>query len=432
LYKTITNENIHDIPNPSFRSYASRYLQIEDMTNTAILENFGLPFTKEESGITKDEIIKGGVLSRNNHKSLYLNWLSPACRACKKGEKSLTSFVSFKCHKNCYFCFNPNQENYATFRIKNHDPIMELNQRLHHGEKFDHIALTGGEPLLHAKETAEFFQFVKENSKNTYTRLYTAGDLLTPEILSALKETQLNEIRFSIKQEDTMEQMEKLYSLMKLAKEYIPFVVVEMPIIPGTLEDMKAILHKLEGIGINGINLLEFCFPMNNTEAFKERGHTLKFPPFETYYNYWYAGGLAVQQSEEECLELLKYASEQSLKLGIHYCSLENKHTGQLYQQNKNVRLSKLYSFSGKDFFIKSAKVFGEDKDIVLEKFQKQEFRHFEVNEEHDSLQFPLSTLKYLKGTEIDVAICSYVAERRGNDEVLREVKVEWMSQGKV
>lgn len=32
---------------------------------------------------------------------------------------------------------------------------------------------------------------------------------------------------------------------------------------------------------------------------------------------------------------MLQYASEQSLKLGVHYCSLENKHTGQLYQQNK-------------------------------------------------------------------------------------------------
>lgn len=426
LYKTITRENIKTIADSSFRKYAARYLDIEDKTNNTIVESFGLPFNKSESKLTKEDVIEKGILARNEKKSLYLNWLSPACRACKKGERSLTSFISFKCHKDCYFCFNPNQDNYSTFRIKDHDATRDLQQRLQRGEKFDHIALTGGEPLLHAKKTVEFFHFVKEKSRNTYTRLYTAGDLLTPEILSSLKEAQLNEIRFSIKQEETMEQLENLFSLMKLAKEYIPFVVVEMPIIPGTLEEMKSILRTLDEIGVHGINLLEFCFPMTNAEAFKERGHDLKFPPFETYYNYWYAGGLAVHQSEEECLELLTYAFEQSLKLGVHYCSLENKHTGQLYQQNKNVRLSKMYSFSGKDFFIKSAKVFGDDIKIVLEELEKNGVSEFVIDELYLSLQFPISAMKYLKGTEVEIAICSFVAERRGNEEVLREVKLEW------
>ncbi|HEY2421012.1 MAG TPA: radical SAM protein, partial [Neobacillus sp.] len=218
MYKTITKENINEITNSSFRSYATRYLDIEDQTNRTILESFGLPFNKEERRMSKEDVIKEGILSRNEKKSLYLNWISPACRACKTGEKSLTSFISFKCHKDCYFCFNPNQENYSVFRIKDHDPIVELNQRLHRGEKFDHIALTGGEPLLHAKKVVEFFQFVREKSKNTYTRLYTAGDLLTPEILSSLKEARLNEIRFSIKQEETIEQLTHLFQLMKLAK----------------------------------------------------------------------------------------------------------------------------------------------------------------------------------------------------------------------
>lgn len=310
--------------------------------------------------------------------------------------------------------------------MKDHDPIGELGHRLQSGEKFDHIALTGGEPLLHAQKVVEFFAFVDSQSKNTYTRLYTAGDLLTEEILKSLKEAHLNEIRFSIKQEETPQQMESLFQLMKLAKEYIPFVVVEMPIIPGTLEQMKGILHSLDEIGVNGINLLEFCFPMHNAEAFQERGFQLKFPPFETYYNYWYAGGLAVHKSEEECLELLKYASEQKLKLGVHYCSLENKHTGQLYQQNHHIRLSKLYSFSNKDFFIKCAKVFGEDKDIVLNRLQKQGISNLELDSNFDSLQFPLSAIKYLKGTSVDIAVCSYVSEIRGEEEVLREVKVEW------
>ena len=427
MYTRITRKNINEISNPSFRSYVTRYLDIEDQTNRMI-ESLGLPFNKDETMISKKEVFKDSIISRNGAKSLYLNWISPACRTCKTGEKSLTSFISFKCHKNCYFCFNPNQENYQTFRMKDHDAIGELNHRIQRGEKFDHIALTGGEPLLHAKKVVEFFDFVHEKLKNTYTRLYTAGDLLTIEILRSLKKAHLNEIRFSIKQDETDEQLEKLFILMELAKDYIPFVVVEMPVIPGTLEQMKAILQRLNKIGVNGINLLEFCFPMNNAEAFEERGLELKYPPFETYYNYWYAGGLAVSKSEAECKKLLKYASEQSFKLGVHYCSLENKHTGQLYQQNKDALLSRLYSFSDNDFFIKSAKVFGNDIVIVLKQLQKQGVLDFEQDENFDSLQFPMFAIKYLDRTSVDVAICSYVSEIRENKEVLREVKVEWAS----
>lgn len=425
MYRTITRENIDEIPNESFRSYAGMYLDIEDQTNR-LIENFGLPFAIEQSTITKDEVVKDGAVSRNEGKSLYVNWISPACRACKKGERTLTSIISLKCHKNCYFCFNPNQENYGTFRIKDHDPIGELNERLLKGERFDHIALTGGEPLLHPKKTAQFFAFVHENSRNTYTRLYTAGDLLTEEILQDLKDARLDEIRFSVKQEESDGEKEKLFSLMKLAKQYIPFVVVEMPVIPGTLEKMKELLHRLEEIGVQGINLLEFCFPMHNAEEFQRRGFKLKFPPYETYYNYWYAGGLAVHKSEEECLKLLQYANEQQLKLGVHYCSLENKHTGQLYKQNKHVQLSKLYSFSNKDFFIKSAKVFGEDREIAAEKLRKHGMKTFEENDQFDFLQFPISAIKYLKDSPVQIAVCSYVNEMRGGEEVLREVKVEW------
>lgn len=425
MIKTITRENINAIPNESFRIYAERYLDIEDQTNE-IIEGFGLPFNKDNADITKEEVIQEGVISRNEKKSLYTDWISPACRACKKGEKSITFFISLKCHKHCYFCFNPNQENYETFRVKDRDLIAELKERFSQGERYNHIALTGGEPLLHAKKTVEFFKYIDEKSKGTYTRLYTAGDLLTPEILADLKDAHLNEIRFSIKQEETEEQKEKLFALMKIAKEYIPVVVVEMPVIPGTLEEMKKLLHRLEEIGINGINLLEFCFPMHNAEEFQKRGFQLKFPPYQTYYNYWYAGALAVNQSEVECLKLLQYASEQSLKLGVHYCSLENKHTGQLYQQNKGIRLPKLYSFSNTDYFIKSAKVFGEDKEIVEKILRKHGIRYYEVDPSYDSLQFPLSAIKYLKDTAVNIAICSFVSEVREDGEILREVKVEW------
>lgn len=56
------------------------------------------------------------------------------------------------------------------------------------------------------------------------------------------------------------------------AVDRIPAVMVEMPVIPGTIDDMKDLLMKLSAWGARGINLLEFCFPLSNSEAFAARG----------------------------------------------------------------------------------------------------------------------------------------------------------------
>ncbi len=78
---------------------------------------------------------------------------------------------------------------------------------------------------------------------------------------------------------------------------------------------MYQLLTQLDDIGIDGINLLEFCFPLTNSEAYQTRGFMLKNPPYEVYYNYWYAGGLAVAQSELACLRVLKFALENQLSI---------------------------------------------------------------------------------------------------------------------
>ena len=78
-------------------------------------------------------------------------------------------------------------------------------------------------------------------------------------------------------------------------------------------------------------------------------------------YNYWYAGGLPISKSELECLDLVEFAMREKMKIGVHYCSLENKHTGQIYQQNTRGTIPATGYLSEKDFFIKSAKVFGAD-----------------------------------------------------------------------
>lgn len=143
-----------------------------------------------------------------------------------------------------------------------------------------------------------------------------------------------------------------------------------MPVIPGTLDEMKRLLERLDGIDVRGINLLEFCFPLHNAEAFRTRGFKLRREPYEVLYNYWYAGGLPIAGSEAEALELLKFAADEGLRLGVQYCSLDNKHTGQVHQQNMPFLVDQAFAAAHAwlapdetDRFLKCAKAFGQDAE---------------------------------------------------------------------
>ena len=99
----------------------------------------------------------------------------------------------------------------------------------------------------------------------------------------------------------------------------------------------------------------------------------LRQNPYPILYNYWYAGGLPIAGSEAECLELMRFAAERGLRLGVHYCSLDNKNSGQIYQQNKGFLLDKAFAaahgwlhFDEEDYFLKCVKAVGDDASPIL------------------------------------------------------------------
>jgi pyruvate formate-lyase activating enzyme-like uncharacterized protein len=425
----VTEGIIPRIKNRALIDYSHIYFSIKNETLKAI-ESFGLPLEKndiEDSRQSKQAQLKAsGAIFRNNNKSILSNSrISSACEACQTGTGSFTTFVSLKCHRDCYFCFNKNQDDYSFYVANQKDINKELIELLASGVNLKHLAVTGGEPLLHKEETLSFLRLAKELTPATYTRLYTAGDLLDVEALKGLKEYSLDEIRFSIKMEDSPQKIKHVLSKIALSKDYIPNVLVEMPVIPGTMAEMKELLLELEELDIFGINLLEFCFPLENTPAFQERGLELKNPPYEVFYNYWYAGGLAVANSEQMCMELVEFAMEKKLKLGVHYCSLENKFTGQVYQQNHDQQLGETYIFSQKDYFLKTAKVFGKDQQkvkAILEQYQLP----YVINSQYNYLQFSIKAIERLGKANVDIIISSNVVEFEGKDQLVREVNIEW------
>ena len=358
----------------NYAEYAQAFDEVERDFEEAV-EAFGLPFEASETqprGERSRVAEACGCACENGGASLWRNWISPACIACRTGEQTATFFVDLRCTKHCYFCFNPNQDSYDYFLAHKRDIVSELEQAHAHGARFRHLAITGGEPMLHKQQVLAFLQRARQLFPGVHTRLYTSGDLLDEAALRELAESGLSEIRFSIKPPDVDDDQERTYELMQCAVDIIPDVVVEVPVIPGTLEVMRDLLLRCDSIGVRGVNLLEFCFPLHNAEQFRKRGFCLRKRPYDYLYDYWYGGGVPVAGSEGEALALMELATQRNLSVGVHYCSSDNKNTGQIFQQNRaffaDSDLKAHYPWMIEDAgtrFLACAKVFGEEASDV-------------------------------------------------------------------
>lgn len=416
------------------REYARAFDQVERDYEHAVAA-FGVPFEASESCSRSRRAEVAAACSchcENGEGSLWRGWISPACLACRKGERTATFFIDLRCTRNCYFCFNPNQDHYEYFLTHKRDIVGELEAAHASGAQFDCLAVTGGEPLLHRKQVESFIRRAKELYPGVHVRLYTCGDLLDGACLAGLVEAGLDEMRLSIKPEDVPCAEAPIFNRIVMAVSALPSVVVEMPVIPGSIDAMRSLLLRLDSIGVRGVNLLEFCFPLCNEGEFQSRGFKLRKRPFNYLYDYWYGGGVPVAGSESEALTLLSYASESQLKLGVHYCSSDNKNTGQIYQQNKvfleDGALEDAYpwlSFDEDDNLLKCIKAFGEEAAAVRGWAQLRRLA-FNWNGDVPSVAIPLTSLKSVREAfpKIRFVESANVFEERHGELYLRELGI--------
>lgn len=428
---------IQKLENEKLRSYYHNYLTREVIFEQSI-EKFGLPLEDGESFprenrnnlLRKCQEKHTAIKGRNANYSLYRGWISPACEACRKGLATITYSLTLDCPHNCYFCFNPNQDNFESDKSQVRDIEQDLREVHKRGAHFDHIAITGGEPTLYFQDLLDFIELAKRLYPHVRVRLYTSGDLLTDNMLQQLSQKGLDEIRFSIKLEKPGEFTDRVLGIMKSALDFIEDVVVEMPVAPDQEVEMQSLLLKLDDLGIRGINLLELGFPFTNSEAFRSRGFRIRKNPFDALYEYWYAGGVPIAQSEEVCLRLLEYAEAKNLSLGVQYCSLDNKNTSQVFQQNYFMKKHFHFChFSETDFLLRSIKVFGADAKNLFASLTQKGFSEIDFDEAREQLEFNPELVSHIppKFQDVEVLVCSYIveAEPEKRKVLLKEVKVE-------
>ncbi|MBO7702649.1 MAG: radical SAM protein [Eggerthellaceae bacterium] len=439
MVEDITRDNYESLPGAAFRRYAKKYVDIEADFYSAVAR-FGLEREPEEAAFTRGDLERRaahlaelGAVVANDCKSIHVGWISPSCVTCRKGVGTETFLASTQCPRNCYFCFNPNQEDYEYYLDHVHDIALELQQRYDAGVRHTDIAITGGEPLLHREQVLAMLERAAKLNPDAYTRLYTSGSGLDEEYARALAGTGLKELRFSVKLDEPEGALRKALERMRMCIGMFENVMVEMPVMPDQVDDMKALLGQLDEIGCSGINLLELCFPFCNAEEFAKRGYRLKAHPYRVLYDYWYAGGLPIAGSEQACLDLLEWAIGAGLGMGVHYCSLENKLTGQVYQQNRFIDAPHpRHEMSPRDHFLKSAKVFGADRDVAGRILREAGVRELMRDKRASSLEFPLSAVPLLadKAPDMPVAVSFAIAEQRAEGPVLRELMLQATTPG--
>lgn len=401
------------------------------------LEEKGLVFTEPGAGAARrvelrEELRRRGVTFRNAGASLSIGFLSKACVECTGADGSETFSTTFKCHRDCYFCFNHNQPDYEKF-FREGCPWEEgLARSARENATLACVGLTGGEPLLNLDDSIRFLERAGELFPGAHKRMYTSGDLLTEEGAVRLRDAGLDEIRFSVKDDDPESIQSKVIAAMALAKRYIPSVMVEMPVIPGAMDHMKDLFRRFQEVGIDGINLLEFCFPFCNWDEFRKRGFALKNPPFDVMYDYGYSGGLAVAGSEELILELMVWALDEGITFGMHYCSLENKHRSEIRQKNERAaHIHPCLEFDEGDFFLKAGKVFGDDIAVARPLLEAAGCTDFIEDDDERSLAFPPRYLDALAGARradgeaVEPTRCFFVYETDEQGSYLIDVGLE-------
>ncbi len=417
--------------NPTLKKALREYESVGE-TYVKTLQDKGLKFAPAHEDDTQIEQLRSqletrGAIMRNAGASIQVGWLSKACVECTGSGGSETFSTTFKCHRDCYFCFNYNLADYDKF-VENGCPWEEGLEAAKRktGGKMSVIGLTGGEPLLNIDDTIAFLVRAGEMFPQAHKRMYTSGDLLTEEMAERLRDAGLDEIRFSIKQDDNDELRERVLTNMKMARDYIGSVMVEMPVVPGTEEVMHEWMRRFDENKIDGINLLEFCFPFHSWDEFEKRGFLLRNPPFPVMYDYSYSGGLAIAGSELLCLKLMLWAMDEGLQFGMHYCSLENKHRSEMRQLNERGRnMHPCFNFDTGDFFLKTAKVFGSDIESARALLESAGCRDFLENKREQSLSFPMHFADILRGTKIEAARSINVLETDEQGSYLREVGLE-------
>ena len=295
----------------------------------------------------------------------YNNQISKGCKLCGLGQWSCL-FISGKCNAACFYC--------PTSQLTDDPPTTQnltFPDAKAYAEYINHfnfkgVSFSGGEPLLFFDRTLEYLKQIRKRcNPDIYVWVYTNGILGDERKYRKLAAAGLNEIRFDIGA--TAYKLDKV----RMAKNIIPNITVEVPAVPEEKERLKALLPQLTEAGVTNLNLHQLRLTKHNFSQLAKRNYT-----------YIFAEHPLVVESELTALEILKYSREQKFPIGVNYCSFFFKNrfqkagfrnclasvlagTDDFITQNGYIR-----EYDGENIAYKALRIFDEKPDgLKVEEF---------------------------------------------------------------
>ncbi len=263
------------------------------------------PYETKEFQQKRDEIINrfsDAVLFKGTKP--YYNQLSKGCRLCGFGKWSCL-FIQGKCNASCMYCPSAQNQDETPSSQGLTFPTAESYAEYINYFGFKGVSFSGGEPLLNTERLFEYLKKIRKNcSSEIYTWMYTNGLLSNEAIFRKLDSIGLDEVRFNIGASNY--NLEKI----KYAKGIIKNITIEIPVVPEEKSRLVNLLPAMIKAGVQNLNL-----------------HQLRLTPYNVHklikrdYTYIPAEKPIVLESELAALEIMDYAREHHLDIGINYCS---------------------------------------------------------------------------------------------------------------
>ena len=248
--------------------------------------------------------------------SAYVGKLPKGCVACEKGGK-LVLLVTGKCARKCCYCPLSSEKRGKDVFFANERRIDHISAAIEEAELMDALGtgITGGDPLLEIGRTVGSIGLLKERfGSDHHIHLYTSTT--DPKRIEMVAEAGLDEIRFHPPMELWNALGRSRFSkTVSFSKELGMSVGLELPVIPGKEEDLRAAIAFAEENELDFVNLNELEFSETNWRPLRKLGFDIKDDVSS-----------GVKGSQQLALKLLRT----DCAVPLHYCSASFKDAIQL------------------------------------------------------------------------------------------------------
>ena len=246
--------------------------------------------------------------------TIRLGELSPGCRACKAGKWDCI-FLSMACNLSCAFCLTPRGLAKASALSALGSDLDALCEHYTSSETIG-IGFSGGEPLLTPRRLLQCLSRLRARRSALYFWAYTNGLPLTTDLISALAEAGLHELRFNMAATGYFHA--HVNTMLRHAANCLSAVTVEIPAIPEHVVPLREALPAWSRAGVKYLNLHELIYepgsPSETMPGAREScrmpdGHACEFNP----------------HSSVVVADVLRDIDSGGLALAVNYCSLGSK-----------------------------------------------------------------------------------------------------------